>query len=59
MLIQAVRIVTIAAVSRAAGRLHICHIPRLRPQYTQKRKRIHGTGALFHIIRLAENAALL
>ena len=59
MLVQAVRIVAVAAVSRAAGRLHICHIPRLRPQYTQKSKRIHGTGALFYIIRLAEDAALL
>ncbi len=59
VLVKAVRVVSIAAIRRTAGRLDVGDVPRLRAEHTQERGGIHCAGALLHIVRLAENAALL
>ena len=58
MLIETIRVVSIASVRRAARGLHIGDIPRLRPQNAQERPRAHRPCALFYIIGLGEDTAL-
>ena len=57
MLVQTVRIIAVTSVIRAAGRFHIRHIPRLRPDRPEKRRRIHRPRPLFRIIGLLQYAA--
>ena len=57
-MLQAVRVFTVAAVSRPAGRLHVGDIPGLRPQNPQEGSRIEGAGTLFGVVRLLNNAPL-
>ena len=59
VLIETVRVVAIAAIGRSPRRLDIRDMPRLRAEHAQERRRVHRAGALLHVIRLAENAALL
>ena len=58
MLIETIRVVSIASVRRAARGLHIGDIPRLRPQNAQERPWAHRPCALFYIIGLGEDTAL-
>ena len=59
MLVEAVRVVAIAAIRRAAARLHIGDMPGLRPQHAQEGRRVHRAGTLLHIVGLRQDAALL
>src|SRR5262245_24885506 len=59
MSIDAVRIVAVAAVGRAARRLDERHLPRLRSERAQKRVRVVGAGAFFAVESLAEHAAVV
>ena len=57
VLIQTVRIIAVTSVIRAAGRFHIRHIPRLRPDGSEKRRRIHRPRPFLYIIRLLQYTA--
>ena len=58
MLVQAVRVVAIAAVSRAARRFDIGNVPRFRPERAQEGSRVHGPCPFFYIIRFIDDTAL-
>ena len=57
VLIQTVWIIAVTSVIRTAGRFHIRHIPRLRPDSSEKRRRIHRPRPFLYIIRLLQYAA--
>ena len=57
VLVQTVRIIAVTSVIRTAGRFHIRHIPRLRPDGSEKRRRIHRPRPFLYIIRLLQYAA--
>src|SRR5262249_43495733 len=59
MLVEAIGIVTVAAISRTARRLDISDFVRLRPQYAQKSLRGHRSSAHLHVIRLLQHTAAL
>jgi len=59
VVLQAVRILAIAPVSRPAGRLNICYVPCIRPEDTQKSGRVKGSRTYLHIKRLMENTPLI
>ena len=52
MLEQAVRVVAVASVCRAAARLNVSHAPGFRAKHAQKRARVHGACTFFNIIGL-------
>ena len=58
IMLQPVRVVAIAAIGRAARRLHIRGAPRLRPQRTQRRCRMEGAGADLDVVGLQDHAAM-
>ena len=58
VVLQTVRVFTVAAVSRTAGRLHVGGSHWLRPQRAQARHRVRGSRADFHVQWLNDGAAL-
>ena len=58
VVLQAVRVVAVAAVLRAAARLHVRRLPRLGPERAQERRRVAGAGADLHVVGLQQRAAL-
>ena len=59
VVLQAVRVLAIAAVLRAARGLHVGGIPRLRADRTQEGGGVEGAGTDFDVVGLQERAALL
>ena len=59
IVLQPVRVLAVAPVLGAAGRLHIGRAPGLRPQRAQGRGRVEGAGAHFHVVGLEDDAALV
>ena len=59
MLLQAIRVIAVAAVRRTARGLHLSDFVRIRPQHTQKRFGGHGARPHFDIIGLLNNRAAL
>ena len=59
VLVEAVRVLAVAAVGRPARRLHVGDLPRLRPQHAQERLRVHGARADLGVPRLVDEAAAL
>ena len=58
VLVQAVRVVAVAAVGRTAGRFYVGDVPRFGTERPQKRSRIHGACPFFYIIGFVNDAAL-
>ena len=54
---QAVRVLAEPAVGRAARRLHVSHVPRLRPEHAQERLGMHRAGSHLDVERLLQQAA--
>jgi hypothetical protein len=59
MLVKAVGILSIASVGGPTTRLHIPDAIGAGAEYAEKRFRMHGARADFHVVRLLEGAALL
>ena len=59
VMLHAVRILAIAAIFRAARRLHIRGAPRLRADRAQEGAGVESAGADFHVVRLEQGATLL
>ncbi len=59
VVLQAVRILAIAAILRAARRLHISRIPALRAERAKRRRRMERTRADFHVVGLQDDAAMV
>ena len=59
IMLQAVRVVAVAAVFRAAAGLHIGHIPRFGTQRAQTGGRVRRARAHFDIERLDDRATLI
>jgi len=59
VMLQAVRVVAIAAVLWAATRLNISGLPRLGAERAQKGRGVRGARADFHVVRLQQRAAAL
>src|SRR3546814_12971106 len=57
--LQAVGVVAVAAIGRAAAGLHVGSVPRLRPERAQEGRRVERTGADLEIERLDQHATLL
>ena len=57
-MLEPVGIFTIAPVSGASGWLDVRHVPRFRPENTEKSSGIERAGTLFRIIGLLDDAAL-
>ena len=57
--VEAERILAIAPVGGAPGRLHVGHVPGPGSQGPEEGERIHGAGALLQIIGLADEAAAI
>ena len=53
-----VRVVAITPIGRPPAGLHVGSPPRLRPERTQRRRRVERPRAHFHVIRLQDDAAL-
>ena len=51
VLVQAIGILAVAAVGRAAAGLHVRDAIRLRTEHAQKRFGAHGARADFHVVR--------
>src|SRR5207253_9857202 len=58
IVLQAVRILAVAAVLRAARGLHIRGVPRLGPDGTQERRGVKRARAHLHVIGLQQHAAM-
>ena len=58
-MLQAVRILAIAAIGRAPRRLHIGGAPWLGADRTQEGRRMKRAGAHFHVIRLRNDAPFI
>ncbi len=59
VMLQTIRIFTVAAILGTAGRLHISSAPGLRPQCAQEGGGVRGARADFHVVGLQQRAALL
>src|SRR5439155_14799302 len=57
VMLEAERVLAVAAVARSNHRLDVRGPPRLRPQAAQERRRIHRPRAELGVVRLHENAA--
>ena len=57
IVLQPVRVFAVAAVFRAARRLHVGGRPRFRPERAQRRRRMERAGADFHVVGLEDDAA--
>ncbi len=58
-MLQAIRVLAVAAILGAARRLHVSGFPRFRAERTQKSRGMRGARANFHIVGLQQCAALL
>ena len=58
VVLQPVGILAVAAVLRAARRLHVRGAPRLRAERAQERRRVRRAGADLHVVGLQQRAAL-
>ena len=56
IMLEAIRIFAVSAVGRAAARLDISHLPRLRPQNAQESGRVHSARADFNVVWLLDHA---
>ena len=59
VVLQAVRVLTVAAIGRPAGGLDVGHVPRFGAERAQEGRRMEGPGAFFHIVRLLDDTALV
>ncbi len=59
VMLQPVGVLAVAAVGRAAGRLHVGDVPRLGAEDAQEGGGIEGAGPLLGIIGLLDHAPLL
>jgi len=59
MLLQAVRVIAVAAVIRADRGLHVAHIPRFRTEHAQKSGRVHRSGSHLGVVWLPNQTAFL
>src|SRR5260370_34140307 len=59
IMLQAVRVLAIAAIGRPARRLDEGGAPWLRPERPKGRRRVKGAGTDLDIVRLQDHAALL
>ena len=57
IVLQPVRVFTIATIRRAPGRLPVRGAPRFRAYRTQERRRVERSGAHFHVVGLHDDAA--
>ena len=55
---DAIRVLAEAAVIGTSRRLHVRHVPRLRPEHAQQRLRMRRAGANLEIERLLNDASL-
>ena len=58
VVLQAERVLAIAAVGRSTRRLHIGGAPGFRADGAQEGGGVEGAGADFHVVRLQQHAAL-
>ena len=58
VVLQAERVLAVAAVRGPAAGLHVGRAPGLRPDGAQERGRVEGAGAHLHVVRLQDHAAL-
>ena len=58
-MLQAIRVLAIAAIFRAAAGLHVGALPWLGAKRSQKRGRVRGARADFHVVGLKQRAALV
>ena len=58
-MLQAIRVLAIAAIFWAARGLYVGGAPRLWTERAQECGRVRGTGAHLHVVRLQQGAALL
>jgi len=58
VVLQAVRVVAVAAVGGAAAGLHVGGVPGLGPERAQEGGRVEGAGADLGVERLQQHAAL-
>ncbi len=59
IVLQPVRVLAVAPVLRPPRGLHVGGLPRLRPERAQRRRRMKGARAHFHVVGLQDHAALL
>src|SRR5882762_6696849 len=59
MLVKSIGIFSIATVGGPTTRLHVADAIGAGAEHPEKRFRMHGAGADFHVVRLLEDAALL
>jgi hypothetical protein len=59
VVLQAERVVAVAAVGGATRGLHVRGAPRFGAERAQKRRAVEGAGAHFHVVGLQDHAALL
>src|SRR5574341_2565024 len=52
VLIEPVRVLAVAAVGGAPGRLHVGHVPRLGTEHPQVGRGVHGPGADLEVVTL-------
>src|SRR5262249_53204406 len=57
VVLEAERILAIAAVGRTARRLDVSGLPWLGAERAEERVRVQRAGALLHVVRLDEEAA--
>src|SRR5581483_2044056 len=57
VLVEAIRVLAVAAVGGPAAGLHVRDAIRLRPEHAQEGLRRHGAGAYFDVVRLGNDAA--
>ena len=58
VVLHAVRVFAVAAVLRAARRLHVCGAPGLGTERAQKRRGVRRARADFHVVGLQQRATL-
>ena len=59
IVLEAVRVLAVAAVLRAPRRLDVGGAPGLRPQRAQSGRRVEGRRPHLHVVRLEDDAALI
>jgi hypothetical protein len=59
MLVEAVGILAVAAVGRAAAGLHVGDAVGLGTEHAQEGLGAHGAGADFHVVRFLNHTAVL
>ena len=59
VMLQAIRVFAVAPILRAARRLHVRRAPGLGAERTQEGRRMRGSRADLHVVRLQQRATLL